>query len=141
MDSSPCCVEATFEEYTRPQGPFNGIPTLAMIARSPQELLETAERLVRAMTVVIGHQADVGIEPGVGRVGGGALPLGDLPGPRVAVRPRHLSAGRVEQRLRMGHPAVLGLVKDDTLLIDTRTLLPDEPELLPSLLAAVLGAE
>ncbi len=134
-------LEATLEEYTRPQGPFNGIPTLAMIARSPQELLETAERLVRAMTVVIGHQADVGIEPGVGRVGGGALPLGDLPGPRVAVRPRHLSAGRVEQRLRMGHPAVLVLVKDDTLLIDTRTLLPEEPELLPSLLAAVLGAE
>lgn len=134
-------LEATLEEYTRPQGPFNGIPTLAMIARSPQELLETAERLVRAMTVLIGHQAEVTIEKGVGRVGGGALPLGDLPGPRVAVRPRHLSAGRVEQRLRMGHPAVLVLVKDDTLLIDTRTLLPDEPELLPSLLAAVLGAE
>jgi L-seryl-tRNA(Ser) seleniumtransferase len=133
-------LEATLEEYTRPHGPQNNIPTLAMIARSPQGLLEIAERLVREMTIVIGGQAEVHIEQGIGRVGGGALPLGDLPGPRVAIRPRHLSAGRVEQNLRQGDPPVIVLVKEDTLLIDPRTLLPGEPELMATLLAAALEA-
>ncbi len=131
-------LEATLEEYTRAGGPGEGIPTIAMITRSAEELLECAENLAQALTRELGHAAEIGVVEGFGRVGGGALPLGDLPGPRVWLKPRDVSAGRLEQSLRGGDPPVIVLTKEDAVLIDSRTLLHDQAEILPGLLAEAL---
>jgi L-seryl-tRNA(Ser) seleniumtransferase len=133
-------LEATLEEYTRPEGPTSGIPTLAMISRTPEELHAAAESLAAAIRDRIADLADVALEKGFGRVGGGALPMGDLPGPRVAVRPKGISAGRLEMALRGGNPPLIALVKEDTLLVDPRTLLHGQAELIPGMLAAALTA-
>ena len=45
---------------------------------------------------------------GDGRVGGGALPLLELPGPAVALDPGPAGAGRASRALRAGDPAVVG---------------------------------
>lgn len=134
-------LEATLEEYTKHQGPPYGIPTLDMIARSPEALRDAAEVLAGRLLALVGESAHVGIEKGTGRVGGGALPLGDLPGPRVSARPRDLSAARLEKKLREGNPPVIALVKEDAVLLDPRTLLHDQHELLPRLVAEALGLQ
>jgi len=134
-------LEATLQEYTRPGGPAEGVPTLNMIMRTPEQLTSSAEQMARNIRNIVGDQAEVDIVQGVGRVGGGALPLGDLPGPRVAVHPKGVSAGRVEQNLRQGDPPVIVLVKDDSVLIDPRTLLHDQPEQLPRLLQQALNTQ
>jgi L-seryl-tRNA(Ser) seleniumtransferase len=131
-------LEATLVEYTRPEGPVASIPTLAMITKSESELKESATALANAIRSQVGDQAEVSIEPGIGRVGGGALPMGDLPGPRVSIRPRHMSAARLEQGLRLGSPPVISLVKEDAVLVDPRTLLHDQPSLIPGLVVAAL---
>jgi len=133
-------LEATLEEYTRSTGPEQHIPTLAMIAKSAEELQEVAEMLLSTIAAKVGPAAALDIEHGTGRVGGGALPMGDLPGPRVAVRPKRISAAALEERLRKGDPPVITLVKDDAVLFDPRTLLPGQPELLPDLVAAACDA-
>jgi L-seryl-tRNA(Ser) seleniumtransferase len=134
-------LEATLEEYTRPEGPFAGIPTLEMIAR-PRELLEEAAlSLSQSIRERTGDRCEVTIEQGVGRVGGGALPMSDLPGPRVVIRPRHISAARLEKGLREGNPPVICLVKEDAVMMDPRTLLRDQVSLLPELVAKVFDAE
>jgi len=132
-------LEATLEEYTRPGGPAAGIPTLGMITRSPEELRVLADRLAAAIRQRMAVGVDVWVEEGVGRVGGGALPMSDLPGPRVAVRPSGVSAARLEQELRAGSPPVIVLVKDDAVLMDPRTLLHDQPDLIPGLIASALA--
>ncbi len=126
-------LEATLEEYVTAAGPAAGIPTLAMIAKSPEELHHAAEGLAQALTETLGQEAAISIESGVGRVGGGALPLGDLPGPRVAIHPRNVSAARLEKELRSGRPPVIALVKEDSVLLDPRTLLHDQHSLIPNL--------
>ena len=131
-------LEATLEEYTRPEGPAGGVPTLAMITRSPEQLRRIAETLAREIQARVEDKAHVSLEEGVGRVGGGALPMEDLPGPRVTIRPHKISVGRLEQRLRAGDPPLIALVSEETLLIDPRTLLHDQLGLVPDLLAAVL---
>ncbi len=131
-------LEATLEEYTRPEGPTAGIPTLEMITRSEEQLRDAASALAQTIHDRLGDLADVSIEAGVGRVGGGALPMSDLPGPRVAIRPRRISAAQLEQGLRAGAPPVVVMVKDDAVLIDPRTLLYNQADLIPELLAAVL---
>jgi L-seryl-tRNA(Ser) seleniumtransferase len=131
-------LEATFEEYVRAEGPAGGIPTLNMITRTPEKLDDAAKELARAIEAFIGERAYVGIEPGIGRVGGGALPMGDLPGPRVSIRPWDVSAARLERELRSGQPAMIVLVKEDAVLIDPRTLLHDQPSRIPALVAEAL---
>ena len=131
-------LEATLEEYLRPEGPAKGIPTLDMIMRAPAQLEESAANLSAAIKESIGEGADVSVEPGIGRVGGGALPMSDLPGPRVAIRPRKMSAARLEQNLRSGEPPVIGIIKDEALLLDPRTLLKDQAALIPDLVGAAL---
>jgi L-seryl-tRNA(Ser) seleniumtransferase len=131
-------LEATLEEYTRPQGPWEGIPTLAMIARPEDELEQTASLLAESFRERLGDFAEISVEPGSGRVGGGALPLGDLPGPRVCIRPLRVSAARVEQNLRHGTPPVICLVKDDAVVIDPRTMFQEQVEQLPVLMTAAL---
>ncbi len=67
--------------------------------------------------------------------------MSDLPGPRVAVRPRKISAARLEQGLRSGAPPVIAIVKDEALLLDPRTMLKDQAALIPGLVGTVLGKE
>jgi len=104
-----------------------------MITKSQSELAESAASLADAIHKLVGDRAEVSIEPGIGRVGGGALPMGDLPGPRVAIHPRQISAARLEQGLRLGSPPVITLVKEDAVLMDPRTLLDDQPSMIPGL--------
>lgn len=131
-------LEATLQEYTRPGGPAEGVPTIKMIMKTKEELQATAETLAEDIKAAVEDKANVSIVEGVGRVGGGALPLGDLPGPRVAVQPRDISAGILEQRLRAAAPPLIVLVKADAVLIDPRTLLEGQPQLIPNLIMAAI---
>lgn len=132
-------LEATLEEYTRPDGPAAGIPTVAMITRPVSELEDIAKRLAESLREHIGQIAEISLVQGFGRVGGGALPLGELTGPRVAIRPKNISAARLEQNLRAGVPPVIVLVQEDTVLLDPRTLLHDQASLIPSLVVKALS--
>jgi L-seryl-tRNA(Ser) seleniumtransferase len=93
---------------------------LAMLSASEDELAHRAATLAEA----IGPGADV--VQTVAKVGGGALPLLELPGPAVALPgtdPEALAAA-----LRHGTPPVVGRVERGRLLLDPRTLAPDELE-------------
>ena len=89
-----------------------------MLTVDEDTLRARAERLAAAIGV------GAAIVPAVARVGGGALPLLELPGPAVAVGgapPDELAA-----RLRAADPPVVGRIEDGRLLLDPRTLADDE---------------
>jgi L-seryl-tRNA(Ser) seleniumtransferase len=111
-------LEATLRLYRDPDRARREIPVLAMLTADDGTLRTRAGRLAAA----IGPAA--AIVPAVARVGGGALPLLELPGPAVAVGgapPDELAA-----RLRAADPPVIGRIEDDRLLLDVRTLADDE---------------
>ena len=60
------------------------------------------------------------VEETVARVGGGALPLAEIPSFACAVEETLAAA------LRVGDPPVVGIVRDGKLLLDCRTLRDDE---------------
>jgi L-seryl-tRNA(Ser) seleniumtransferase len=97
------------------------IPVVAMLGAT--DLRERAEWLAARIP-----GAEV-IESS-GRVGGGALPLVELPGPVVALP----DAGLAEP-LRRADPPLVGRIEDDRLLLDPRTLARDELETVVRLLA------
>jgi L-seryl-tRNA(Ser) seleniumtransferase len=88
-----------------------------MLTTDDATLRARAERLADGIGEVV---------EGVAKVGGGALPLLELPGPVVAVQGR---AEDLAARLRAGDPPIVGRIQDGRLLLDPRTLADDEIEL------------
>jgi L-seryl-tRNA(Ser) seleniumtransferase len=90
------------------------IPVLRMLQEQPTAVLSRAERLA-ALT-------GGAVEATVARVGGGALPLAELESYACTLELE------LATLLRLGDPAVVGIVRDDRLLLDCRTLADDEVE-------------
>jgi L-seryl-tRNA(Ser) seleniumtransferase len=104
-------VEGTLALYLdRP----HEIPVLRML-REPVEAVRTrAERVARA--------TDGAVEETVARVGGGALPLAELPSFACAVEEELAAA------LRVHEPPVIAVVRDGRTLLDCRTLTDAEAD-------------
>jgi L-seryl-tRNA(Ser) seleniumtransferase len=115
---SLAALEATLLLYRDPALALAEIPVLAMLNVSPEDLARRAGVLAEAT----GGE----VVQGVSRVGGGALPLLELPGPVVALDAGALGAGELARRLRCGDPAVVARVQQDQLLLDPRTLTDEE---------------
>jgi len=88
------------------------IPVLRMLGDPAESVRARAERL----SELVGGT----VEESVARVGGGALPLAELPSFACAVD-ESLAAP-----LRFGDPPVVGILRDGKLLLDCRTLRDDE---------------
>jgi len=108
------------------------IPVWRMISASVEEIEERAQRwcdlLYGAASVVEGESV----------VGGGSLPGGTIPTRLVAIKGR----GRVKDladKLRSELPVVIGRTENNLLLLDPRTVLPEEEEALLSRLRNILG--
>ena len=75
-------------------------------------------------------------------VGGGSLPGGTLPTRALAIEPERANADTLSARLRTSsaHPAIVGRIEDDRLLLDPRTVLPEEDgELIAAVRSALAG--
>jgi L-seryl-tRNA(Ser) seleniumtransferase len=101
----------------------DAVPVLRMLHEPVETVRARAERLAG----VVGGE----VEETVARVGGGALPLAELPSAACAVE-----EGLAEP-LRLGDPPVVALVRDGRTLLDCRTLTDAETE---EVAAAVLAA-
>ena len=121
---SLAALEATLRVHRDKEIAAVELPVLAMLSLSESELAERAERLRAALAGTA--QAEVTIERGIGRAGGGALPLLELDGPVVAVRPLESSADTLHARLRGGVPPVVARIHEGALVLDPRTIAPEE---------------
>ncbi|MFO7765589.1 MAG: L-seryl-tRNA(Sec) selenium transferase [Pelovirga sp.] len=133
-------LEATLRLYLQPHRAQREIPVLAMFAADPQDQKERCEFLCRCLQ---GHQAPAAVElvEDVSRVGGGAMPLTDLPDWAVAIRPHHLSVSELAERLRSYTPALIARTRHDALLVNLRAVFSAEDYLLARLLLSALQGE
>ncbi len=127
-------LEATLRLYLDPQKALQQVPTLKMLSTSVAELQKSCEVLLPQIQEAVGAAADCRIVEATATVGGGALPLAELPGRAIALAPKDLSLNELTSRLRSCDPAVVGRIQDDLFLIDPRTLnTDDEAQLLQAL--------
>jgi len=115
-------LEATLRLYLDPNKALAQIPTLQMLSQPASALRERCEALLPALHAMLADAADCGIIEATATVGGGALPLAELPGWVIALTPKGLSLNEMTTRLRSCEPPVVGRIQDDRFLIDARTL-------------------
>lgn len=123
-------LEATLRLYLDPEKALQQIPTLRMLALPVDELQRRCENLLSSLGTQLGNQAEFSIIETTATVGGGALPLAELPGKAIALAPKQISLNELTTRLRHCEPAVIGRIQDDHFLIDPRTLNHSEEDLL-----------
>jgi L-seryl-tRNA(Ser) seleniumtransferase len=107
-------LEGTLGLYLEPERALREVPVLRMLFEPVEAVRARAERLAGMI--------DGSVEETVGRVGGGALPLAELPSFGCAIEDELAAA------LRTGDPPVVGIVRDGRLLLDCRTLTDAEAD-------------
>ena len=118
-------LEGTLGLYLDPERAAREVPVLRMLQEPVKAIRARAERLAEA----VGGE----VEQTVGRVGGGALPLAELPSFACAVEEE------LATRLRATEPPVIGVVRDGRLLLDCRTLTDAEADEVAVVVAAARG--
>ena len=124
-------LEATLTLYREPERATREIPTLAMLTVLPTELRDRATSFVK--TIGSRQARVVEVESSVG---GGAFPTARIPSFAVAISG---DVTAIEQRLRAAQPAVVGRIANGQLLLDLRTVLPDDEQDLLHVLVGALG--
>jgi L-seryl-tRNA(Ser) seleniumtransferase len=105
----------------------NEVPVLRML----HEPLESVRARAARLAELVGGE----IEETVARVGGGALPLAELPSAACAVE--EALAGP----LRLGEPPVIAVVRDGRTLLDCRTLTDPEVDEVAAAVRRVRGSD
>jgi L-seryl-tRNA(Ser) seleniumtransferase len=133
---SLAALEATLALYRDPARARREIPALAMLERTGDELDGMARRLAEAIG------APARIVATTSRVGGGALPLTEMPGPAVALAggPGGAVTIALAAALRTGDPPVVARIHEDVVLLNPRTVLDGELEPLAAAARAALLA-
>jgi len=104
-----------------------GVPILAMLRTTPENLRERAKRVAVALAEL---PVQITVGAGKGQIGGGTLPRSSFPSVTVELQPR---SGRVEElamRLRAGSPPVIGCIAHGRFKLDLRTVLASQDEAL-----------
>jgi L-seryl-tRNA(Ser) seleniumtransferase len=118
-------LEGTLGLYLDPGRALREVPVLRMLNDPVETVRARAERLAAA----VGGE----VEETVARVGGGALPLAELPSAACAVEES------LAEPLRVREPPVVGVLRDGRLLLDCRTLTDAEAEEVAAAVAAARG--
>jgi L-seryl-tRNA(Ser) seleniumtransferase len=116
-------LEGTLTLALDPDAARAGVPVLRMLDEPLASVRARAERLVG----LVGGE----LEETMARVGGGALPLAELPSFACALEESLFGS------LRLGEPPVVGIVRDGRLLLDVRAIADAD---LDEVAAAVEGA-
>ena len=126
-------LEATLRLYLEPDRALREIPVLAMLTTSVSDLEARAAAIARTLKA---RGVEVDVVPSSASVGGGAFPTAAIPSVAIALAG---SSQRAEERLRAGAPAVIGRISEGSLLLDMRSVLPREDEVLASAIGRALS--
>jgi L-seryl-tRNA(Ser) seleniumtransferase len=128
-------LEGTLLEYLAGRAGAN-VPVLEMI-HMPAEVIEARARTLGTRLTEAGWS--VALVPGVSAIGGGSAPGVELPTMLLAIEREGLSAAALDARLRALDPPVIARIEADRVVLDLRTVLAEQDEVLADGLRSVEG--
>jgi L-seryl-tRNA(Ser) seleniumtransferase len=122
-------LEATLLAYVKRD--YDAIPTLRMMRLTNQEIGKRSESLAAQVPSSI---LNIEIIDGESVIGGGAAPSSMLPSRLLALSCSVLSADELAERLRASDPPIIARVEQGRVLLDLRTVFPDQDPLIAAAL-------
>ncbi len=116
-------LEATLLDHLSDSAP-NTVPVTRMINTSAAQLTARAQRIVEELTP--DGRITITVTEGASAIGGGTTPGVTLPSVVLAIALDGTTPDMLEARLRASTPPVVGRIEQDRVLLDLRTVSPDE---------------
>lgn len=130
-------LEMIFHEYLNEEDAIKNIPVLSLITKDIEEIEESANKLYEKLNA-IKNVAQLEIEDTLSQIGGGSLPTERIKSKCVTILPKNISTSSLEEKLRFGENPVVGRISEDKLILDMRTILEDEIEILSQKIINIL---
>jgi len=130
-------LEATLYAYEAGNA-IETIPTLRMLTERLAAVRRRARRLLRRLSPPVAAALGAALAEGRAQVGGGSLPLVELPTVALAIGTAGRPAQQLDEALRNGEPPVIGRIADDRLLLDCRTVLNSDIPALADALSRII---
>jgi L-seryl-tRNA(Ser) seleniumtransferase len=127
-------LEATLESYAAGRAEEE-VPVPRMIAMGVDVIEARARRIIAGLAPSLGAE----IVDGVSTIGGGSAPGSTLPTRLIAIRRQGVSPDTLAAALRAQQPPVIARIENDRVLLDLRTVQPDEDETLAQAIARLSG--
>ena len=118
-------LEATLLAYLKRE--YGKVPALKMMSLSKEEIGARAESIA---TRVESGKMKIEIVDGESVIGGGAAPSSALPTRLLAVTCSGVSADELSERLRASDPPVIARLEEGRVLLDLRTVFPEQDHLI-----------
>jgi len=130
-------LEATLLAYFKRD--HDAVPVLRMMRLSKDEIARRTGKIVSQVESTQGKSARLKLElqDGESVIGGGAAPSAALPTRLIALTHADLSADEISARLRASTPPVIARVEEGRVLLDLRTVFPDQDANLATVLASL----
>lgn len=122
-------LEMIFHEYLNEEDAIKNIPVLSLITKDLKEIEKNANALFNKIEN-LENVADINVEDTFSQIGGGSLPAERIKSKSVTIMPKNISTQSLEAKLRAGKNPVVGRISEEKLILDMRTVLEDEIDIL-----------
>jgi L-seryl-tRNA(Ser) seleniumtransferase len=128
-------LEATLLAYVKRD--HDAIPVLRMMRLTEEEIARRAEGIISRVESAQRERLKLELVDGESVIGGGAAPSAVLPTRLIAVTHADFSADELNAWLRGNTPPVIARVEDGRVLIDLRTVFPEQDATLVTVLVSL----
>jgi L-seryl-tRNA(Ser) seleniumtransferase len=133
-------LEATLRLYLNEERALQAVPGLRMLGTPLAELRQRAEVLAVRLREIEGV-GTVKVSEDVAYVGGGSLPDQAMKTCVLEIEARGIGDADLAYRVRTGSPAVVGRLRDGKLVLDVRTIFPQQETPLVEALRRALSVQ
>ncbi len=133
-------LESTLKIYLDPEQAIQEIPTLRMISMRSELLRERSETICLHLRQLSAVQS-AEVCPSLAYVGGGTLPDQAISSLAIVLRLQNIPPETLSKKLRLAEPAIMTRIENESILLDLRTIPPDEDLILIDVLVKVLASE
>jgi len=119
-------LESTLLLYLDEKRAMQEVPTLQILGLDKNRLNRRGRRLLKRLSGMAMKGVQLSLREDVSQVGGGALPLQELPTMVLAIKPLNFCVNDFEEKLRRGEPPIISRISKNELILDMRTIFDEE---------------
>jgi len=131
-------LESTLRHYRNIEKEIDAIPTLRLITLPFDHIESNAKTLFKMLENIGDPKLSVSLIDIFSRPGGGSLPLLKLPSKGVGIKVEGISANALEKQMRSNECPIIGRIEEDLFIMDLRTILDDELQLIENAFKHIL---
>ena len=131
-------LEATLKLFLDETIALSEVPTLRMLRRDASAMSQQAKRMASQLDKSIAG-VEVTTVPGFSQMGSGSLPMQNLATTLVVLRSEKIGAESLAKQLRRHDTPIFARIQNEQVLIDPRTLLDGDDEIIIEALRTIFG--